>query len=213
MAKVLRPQWQRNIVTNMRGKTIEIVAGPNGSGKTTFAEAFLATRKRKTAFLNPDVIASGFELTNPGNASFAAGRVLLAEIHARIARGESFAFESTLSGKTWLQILAKASAADYQIIIYFLYLDSVKTNIARIKSRVAHGGHHIPTKAVLRRQPRCFHNFWNLYRPIAIDWYVFDNSGKIPQFISSKLDFSALGPGKQKQFESLFLNEMKNAAN
>lgn len=79
-------------------------------------------------------------------------------------------------------------------------------NLQRIKKRVQLGGHSIPPEAVHRRHPRCFCNFWELYRPLCTDWYIFDNSGKKPHSIVSKNSFETLGPKSQEKFISSFLN-------
>lgn len=130
-------------------------------------------------------------------ASFQAGRVLISEVKSRIDRGEDFAFESTLSGRTWAALLSAAIDSGYRVTIYFLFLNSVEKNLKRIKRRVQLGGHNIPKSAVLRRQPRCFENFWHLYRPQASDWYIFDNSGKQPKLIVSKDLFDKMsGPSR-----------------
>ncbi len=187
-------------------RTIEIVAGPNGSGKTTFASVYLLGKHGRTVYLNPDRIAAGIAPLDFEKASFHAGRVLIGEIKSMIAHGESFAFESTLSGRTWLAILQDAIDQGYRVTIYFLYLDSVKKNLQRIKKRVQLGGHPIPTEAVHRRHPRCFSNFWHLYWPLCSDWYVFDNSGKKPKSLQSKGEFDKLSEKKQSQFQKAFLN-------
>lgn len=173
-------------------KVIKIVAGPNGSGKTTFAETFIVSSKPTTPFLNPDLIASGFDTNNSEKASFQAGRVLLTEIKEKISKGESFSFESTLSGLTYANILKEAKLQGYKIQIYFIFLKKVSLNISRIKKRVSLGGHHIPTSTVRRRQLRCFENFWQIYRPLADKWFVLDNSLVKPKLIYKSDSFLKL---------------------
>ncbi len=130
--------------------------------------------------------------------------MLITEIKNQLEKGASFSFESTLSGRTWAHLLSEAKALGYEIIIYFLYLDNVKKNISRIKKRVQMGGHNIPTESVHRRHPRCFENFWNLYRPLATEWHVFNNSGKSPKKLMSRQEFELLPLKKQEQFIKLF---------
>ncbi len=159
----------------------------------------------KNAYLNPNIIASGIGLLSSEEASFYAGRILIQKVQSIIARGDSFAFESTLSGRTWTKILKNATDQGYQVTIYFLYLSSIKKNLQRIKNRVQLGGHSIPAEAVHRRHPRCFDNFWTLYRPLCTNWYIFDNSGTKPQSIQNNADFENLSPHKQQEFVSSFL--------
>ena len=185
--------------------TIDIVAGPNGSGKSTFAESYIVRARKSSTYLNPDLIASGFSPIGVEQASFQAGRILIQEVKDRIVRKESFAFESTLSGKTWLSILKEAKETGYSIRIYFLYLSNIQKNIDRIKMRVKQGGHNIPTDTIKRRHPRCFENFWNLYRPLCNEWSILDNSSREPKELYNLESFSKLSLRTQSLFMGQFL--------
>jgi len=184
---------------------LEIVAGPNGSGKSTFAQSYLIRTLKRTNYLNPDIIASGVSPTNSSEEAFQAGRIFLTELKDRIRKCESVSFETTLSGFTYLRLLQQAKRAGYKITIYFLLTDSSRTNIARIKKRVEMGGHHIPTKDVLRRFKRSFFNFWKSYRELSDDWIIFDNSQAQPRLVCSKENFSAFSSQKAADFERGFL--------
>ena len=101
--------------------------------------------------------------------------------------------------------MKEAKINGYEVIIYFLYLDSVKDNLKRIQKRVKMGGHSIPKESVLRRHPRCFNNFWNLYRPLCDNWFILNNSKKKPTQIQNKMEFEALTLEKQTKFSQHFL--------
>ena len=79
-------------------KTI-IIAGPNGAGKTTFAREFLVKEADCPNFVNADLIATGLSPFTPEQAAVKAGRLMLEEIRGYVARMESFASETTLSGR------------------------------------------------------------------------------------------------------------------
>ncbi|MGS0740760.1 hypothetical protein ACVBEF_02825 [Glaciimonas sp. GG7] len=84
-------------------KKIIIIAGPNGSGKTTFARPFLTQEADCPRFINADLIASGLSPFAPEAAAIKAGRIMLKEIDLAIKCGDSFAFETTLSGVSYLR--------------------------------------------------------------------------------------------------------------
>ncbi|HLG03274.1 MAG TPA: zeta toxin family protein [Bacteroidia bacterium] len=156
-------------------KTIEIFAGPNGSGKTTFSEKILEKRK-EPIIINTDKIASGITLRNSEYAQFEAGRVMLNQMESAFAGNKTFAFETTMSGRIWTSHLKKARTSGYHIIIYFIFVRSIALSLKRIQNRVKEGGHNIPENIVKRRFKRTFENFMRLYKPLADEWFIIDNS-------------------------------------
>jgi predicted ABC-type ATPase len=160
-----------------------IIAGPNGAGKTTFAREFLAKEAGVVHFVNPDLIASGLSPLRPELAALAAGRLFLLQL-ARLARSkDDFAFESTLSGLTYLNRLKRWKARGWRIEIVYLRISSPRLALRRIAARVKQGGHNVPRKDVLRRFTRSWINFQESYRLLADEWTVYDNSGDVPKVI------------------------------
>ena len=186
-------------------KTFEIVAGPNGSGKSSFALSFFGGKPQRTNFINADIIATGLAPGREGLAAFRAGRMVLTAVNDAIKMGENVAFESTLSGKTWLSILKTANSKGYSSTIYFIFLNNVNLNLKRIERRVKLGGHSIPEEVVRRRYPRSFNCFWNLYRPECQDWNIFDNSALKPRLILNKKMWDGMTDLDQTQFSKHFL--------
>jgi predicted ABC-type ATPase len=196
-------------------KVIEIISGPNGSGKSTFAETLFSkrnTKGKKNYFINPDILAAGLSFSNNEVTAFHAGRLMLQSVKEFVKNGESFAFESTLSGKTWLKFLQAAIHSGYDIRIYFIYLDRVSENIKRVKNRVQQGGHSVPVDAIRRRYPKSFYNFWNKYRPLANEWFIFNNSNSIPKLIHSSRTFEQLTVSEQDRFVRDFLKGKQNGS-
>jgi predicted kinase len=137
-----------------REKKIVIIGGPNGAGKTTFAREFLPHEAGLPVFVNADLIAAGLSPFNPEAAAFRAGRLMLEEIAAHTAAGRSFAFESTLSGLTYLQMIAAWRASGYIVKLMFLSLATPEEAIARVAMRVRQGGHDVPALRSADASPR-----------------------------------------------------------
>jgi len=164
-------------------RRIVIIAGPNGAGKTTFAESFLLREANCPDFINADLIARGLSPYTPETVAFEAGRIMLSQIQSRIRSGKSFAFETTLSGMTYSCLIPRWQAAGYRINLVFLRIPQVEVALARIRSRVAQGGHDVPEPVVRRRFERGLRNFEGVYRKIVDSWALYDNSGKDPVLI------------------------------
>ena len=127
-------------------------------------------------FINADLIAEGISPLNPEAAAIRAGELMLAEIGRCVEHLESFAMETTLSGRSHARQIPRWQAAGYRVELIFLRLRSVRLALARVKARVARGGHHVPASVVRRRFHRGLHNFEELYRPLVDHWILFDNS-------------------------------------
>ena len=89
----------------MQHKEIIVIAGPNGAGKTTFAREFLPNEAACPLFVNADLIAAGLSPFNPELAAIAAGRLMLEQIANHARRGQSFSFETTLSGRGYVRLI------------------------------------------------------------------------------------------------------------
>jgi predicted ABC-type ATPase len=161
-------------------KRIIIIAGPNGAGKTTFARSFLPEEAQCPHFINADLIAAGLSPFAPDSAAIKAGRLMLEEIAACVQRGESFAFETTLSGLGYRQHIDRWRSLGYQVSIYFLALPSVEAAIGRVVERVRQGGHDIPEPVIRRRFIAGLRNFNEHYKAMVDVWALYDNSGPEP---------------------------------
>ncbi len=161
-------------------KKCYIIAGPNGAGKTTFATEFLPIEAECLNFINVDLIAQGLSPFDPDKMAVEAGRLMIKHINECVNRGESFAFETTLSGKGYINKIKNWKTKQYEIIIYYLKIPSVEFAIERVKLRVTFGGHNVPEKDIIRRFERSWINFQQIYKPLADSWIVFDTSGNQP---------------------------------
>ena len=162
-----------------------IIAGANGAGKTTFAKTFLPSEGECLSFVNADLIAAGLSPFQPESVAFEAGRLLLKKIDNLILKKESFAFETTLSGRNYLNRIKKWREAGYEVILYYLKLHNEKIAIERVSLRVSEGGHNISEKIIRRRYQKGLRNL-PLYQEVVNSWVVFDNSGETPFILKEK---------------------------
>jgi predicted ABC-type ATPase len=169
--------------TGAAAKKIIIIAGPNGAGKTTFARSFLPAEAQLPRFINADLIAAGLAPFAPETAAIKAGRLMLEEIEQCSRRGDSFAFETTLSGLSYLRHIARWRLQGYRVSLFFLTLPNAEIAIARVAERVRQGGHNIPESVIKRRFAAGWRNFERAYRAAVDDWAVYDNTGTMPALL------------------------------
>ena len=161
-----------------------VIAGPNGSGKTTFASEFLPKYADRPAFINADTLARGLSGFSPDTVALKAGRILLEQIDAYATKRMDFAFETTLSGTHYLARLKALREQGYVIHLFFLWIPDVRLSLARVASRVRMGGHDIAEPVVRRRFHKGIANFLERYQTIVDSWMLFDNSGSTPHLIA-----------------------------
>ena len=162
-----------------------IIAGPNGAGKTTFAHQFLPREADCPDFINADLIARGLSPFAPEKAAFEAGRIMLSQIGAYVKAGRSFAFETTLSGTAYARSIPLWRATGFRVGLVFLSIPQVEVALARIRARVAQGGHDVSEPVVRRRFERGLRNYEQVYRRLVDSWVLYENSGREPVLIDA----------------------------
>jgi predicted ABC-type ATPase len=119
----------------------------------------------------------------PEIAAIASARMVLGELDRLAADRADFAFETTLSGLTYVRRLKSWKRAGYRIDIVYLKLSSSRLALRRVAARVRQGGHYVPQADVVRRFVRGWDNFQRVYRSLADSWAVYENSGRVPKLL------------------------------
>ena len=162
---------------------IVIIAGPNGAGKTTFAREFLPNEAHCPIFINADLIAAGLSPFQPETVAVRAGRLMLEEIRERVRHRQSFAFETTLSGRTYVRMIRKWRDLGYHVKLIFLSLPNADMAVARVAARVAQGGHNVPEDVIRRRFSLGLQNLNGIYKNNVDAWVLYNNSGRLPTLL------------------------------
>lgn len=173
--------------------TIYLIAGCNGAGKTTFAKEFLPHEVKCLRFYNADELARGLSPLDPQAAAMKAGRLLLSEIRESIREKQTFALESTLSGKTYVRTLRDAKSRGFQIYLHYLWLATPAIAIARVRERVKKGGHNVPVADIKRRFGRSLQHLTSAYAPLADRWAVWNNESSPPRLVAESRSCTVSG--------------------
>lgn len=161
-----------------------VIGGPNGAGKTTSASILLPGEFDLRQFVNADAIAVGLAAFAPETVALQAGRILLNRIAELVRQRQDFAVETTLASRSLAAFLRSAQSDRYVVKVIYLWLSSPDLAVARVAERVQMGGHHIPEETIRRRYWRGLANFRSLYRPLADEWIVCDNSSSQPVLLA-----------------------------
>lgn len=184
--------------------TCWIVSGPNGAGKTTFAMEYLPKVAECTNFVNADLIAAGLSPLAPEREMLAASRIFLSEIENHIAQYQSFAFETTLSGRSYLRLIKRLRDTGWRVELIYLALPSVEMSKLRVAERVAHGGHNIPIHDIKRRFPRSLNNLFHLFSHAVDHCICFMNDGEDPVLL-----FEQCGENREIAHDSYYQQLLK----
>lgn len=121
-------------------------------------------------------VARGLSPFNVEAVAFEAGRIMLVRINYLISKRTDFALETTLSTRSYAQLIKRVKAMGYEVTLIYSCLDSVELAKERVQSRVIEGGHNIPPDVIERRYERSLKNLTDLYLPICDTWLIIDNS-------------------------------------
>ncbi len=170
----------------MDDKKLYIIAGCNGAGKTTASFTILPEILDCKEFVNADEIAKGLSPFQPEKVSIEAGRIMLKRINELLSENEIFAFETTLSTKSYKNKITKAKEKGYRVTLLFFWLQSIELANERVKTRVLEGGHNIAFEIIERRYKKGIKNLFDIYLPIVDGALIFDNSEGKHELLADK---------------------------
>ena len=171
----------------MTYKKLYVIAGCNGAGKTTASFTILPEILDCKEFINADEIARGISPFQPEKVSFEAGRIMLNRINELLYKSERFAFETTLSTKSFKTKIIEAKEKGFQVTLLFFWLKNIQLAKERVKIRVSEGGHDIEPEVIERRYIRGIKNLFDIYLPIVDFAFIFDNSEGKHKLLANKL--------------------------
>lgn len=161
----------------MKLPSVTFIAGPNGAGKSTLTSGNLDFF---SAFplLDPDALANAIQADNKNKNPLAAGREVLERIQRNLGNRRTFAVETTLSGKLYLQTMLEARSLGFRVNLIYVGTSDVSIHVARVAQRVELEGHNVPEPDIRRRYQRSLDNLL-IAVPRTDLSLIFDNSRPI----------------------------------
>lgn len=167
----------------MDSKRLYIISGCNGAGKTTASFNILPEILSCKEFVNADEIARGISPFQPEKVAVEAGRLMLNRISELMEDGEDFAFETTLSTRSYKNRIIEAQQRGYFVTLIYYWLETPQLAEKRVELRVKEGGHNIPKDVINRRYIKGIQNLFNIYVPVCDYTLIFDNSRPEPVLV------------------------------
>lgn len=171
----------------MDSKRLYIISGCNGAGKTTASFNILPEILSCKEFVNADEIARGISPFQPEKVAVEAGRLMLNRISELMEDGEDFAFETTLSTRSYKNRIIQAQEEGYFVTLIYYWLETPQLAKKRVELRVKEGGHNIPKDVINRRYIKGIRNLFSIYLPICDYTIIFDNSRPEPVLVYEKV--------------------------
>ena len=165
------------MVEYVRKPELIIIAGPNGSGKTSVTKRFLHHEWAEgTIYINPDEVANEmFGNWNSRDAVLNAANYCEEWRERCLIEGKSFVFETVMSAIDKVDFIAKAKKKGFFIRLFFISTENPKINASRIADRVMKGGHDVPISKIISRYYKSIENCKTV-SSIVDRLYVYDNS-------------------------------------
>lgn len=182
-----------------------IIAGCNGAGKTTASFTVLPEMLNCREFVNADQIAAGLSPFNPEGVAIQAGRLMIDRVIHLLKEGTTFAFETTLSTRSYVKLIQQAQRRGYFVTLLFFSLATPEQAVKRVAKRVSQGGHNIPIDVIYRRYRAGLSNLFNLYIPVVDHWALYDNSS-VP---AVKLASGSLGSDPKVEVDDVWTEMQK----
>lgn len=154
-------------------KQLWLLAGGNGTGKTTFYR--LQLEPLGMPFVNADILAKQLHPDQPEQYSYEAAKIAEAMRLRRLQDGRTFCFETFFSHPSKIDFVANAKALGYEIVLVFIHLEQIQLNLARVAQRISEGGHTVPDEKVKARISRLLPLVKQVL-PLCDQTYILDNS-------------------------------------
>lgn len=179
-----------------------ILAGCNGSGKTTASYTLLPEMLECREFVNSDEFAKSLSPFDPSAASVSASRYMLLKVRYMLSKRADFSIETTLATRSLVNIIKQAKELDYIVTVLYFWVNSPELAIKRVQARVAAGGHNIPEEVVRRRYVMGLKYFFETYSPLCDRWILADNS-RIPFSIVAEGNKTETHIRNEAKYESI----------
>lgn len=167
-------------------KTLFIIAGCNGAGKTSASRTILPEILHCKEFVNADAIAKGLSPFNPESMAIPAGRLMLMRIEQLMNEGATFSIETTLATRSYVSLIEKAKRMGYTVSLMYFWIRTPELAVQRVARRVREGGHNIPEDVIRKRYYTGLENFFYRFKDVVDYWILVDNTDNPRTIVADK---------------------------